>query len=249
VSLSRACERLAMQAPVRVFFWWIIIRNVVRVLIKVLYRYEVIGREHVPADGPMIYASNHQSHLDPCLIGSAIGAYAPIGRSGLFDTGIMRWILEGLGTISIEQGRGDTAAIKAAIGVLQRGGRVLIFPEGSRTADGAMDDFKAGTMLLVRRAKVPVLPIAVEGIYDIWPRGRSLPRLRGRMTMMVGRPIPAQELLAVDPDAALERLQREIEAMRMTLRERLRRRSGGRYPAPGPGDVPWWDRPDAPAPA
>ena len=82
----------------------------------------------------------------------------------------------------------------------------------------------------------PVMPVAVEGAYDIWPRGTSFPRLRGRMLLKAGDPIPAQTLVDMGADAAMEFLYDTIEELRMELRETIRRNSKGKYPRPGPGD-------------
>ena len=70
----------------------------------------------------------------------------------------------------------------------------------------------------------------------MWPRGRTYPKLRGRIRVRAGKAIPADDLLAGSPEEALDRLKQVIETMRLELRAELRQASGGRYPAPGPGD-------------
>jgi hypothetical protein len=83
-----------------------------------------------------------------------------------------------------------------------------------------------------------VLPVAVEGCYDVWPRWRSWPRLwNARVAVGVGRPVPYDELMAQGAEAALDRLADEVERMRLALRRQLRRESHGLFPAPGAGDV------------
>ena len=219
-----------------VFFWWIIVRNIVRLAMWVLYHQRCIGREHVPREGPVIYAANHQSHFDPCIVGCLVGPLSALARSGLFRFKPFAWVIRQLGAIPLRQGTGDAAALRAAIAELKSGGRMMIYPEGSRTSDGAIGPFRPGMMLLVKRSGATVVPVALEGAYDVWPSTRRFPRLRGRILTMAGPGIPAAELLAVKPDEALARLRREIDSMRLKLRAELRDATAGRYPAPSAGD-------------
>ena len=82
--------------------------------------------------------------------------------------------------------------------------------------------------------------MAVEGTFDAWPTGQKYPRLTGRVRVSAGKGIDPAELLADGSDAAMERLKREIETMRLELRSEIRQETKGRLPAPGPGDVPYW---------
>jgi 1-acyl-sn-glycerol-3-phosphate acyltransferase len=96
-------------------------------------------------------------------------------------------------------------------------------------------------MLLIKRSNAPVVPVAIEGAFDIWRIGQKLPHLRGRLAVQAAPAISAEDLLKDGPDAGLERLKRIIETMRLELRAHLRRTTRGRFPAPGPGDVPYWE--------
>jgi 1-acyl-sn-glycerol-3-phosphate acyltransferase len=218
--------------------WWILVRTVVRFSLWLVYRQRCLGRSNVPVTGPAIFVANHQSHYDPPAVGCLVGPFASLARATLFDTQPWRWILPRLGAIRLHRGRGDAAALRAAINELKAGGRVLLFPEGARCRDGAVSVFQSGMLVLVRRTGAPVVPVAIEGAFDIWPRTRRYPRLRGRIMLRVGHPIAAQELLEVPHEEAMERLRRAIDAMRLELRRELRDATGGRYPAPGPGDEP-----------
>jgi 1-acyl-sn-glycerol-3-phosphate acyltransferase len=227
---------LPSRTGLQVFFWWIVVRTIVRIGMKLLYRQRCLGRSNVPRDGPVIYVSNHQSHYDPPIIGGLVGAFASLARASLFDARGFGWMLRQIGAIPLHVGKNDSRALRAAIDVLKAGGRVLLFPEGTRTRDGAVHVFQPGMLILVKRTGAPVVPVALEGAHDIWPIGQARPKLRGRIATRAGPPVPAEELLAMPHRDAMERLRRAIDAMRLELRRELRDATGGRYPAPGPGD-------------
>ncbi|TVQ62594.1 MAG: 1-acyl-sn-glycerol-3-phosphate acyltransferase [Phycisphaerales bacterium] len=214
--------------------------GMLRVFLKVFYRLRTEGTERVPASGPALIAANHQSFLDPPAIGVDVRHRQLdfVARGGLFRFKPFGWAISQVNSIPLREDAPDTAAIKEIIRRLEQGSVVMIFPEGSRTEDGAMTSFSRGVAVLVKRAKCPVIPAAIEGAYDVWPRSRKFPKLfgRGRIAVRYGNLIPHDELFADGPDAALRRLEREIDAMRIQLRAELRERTGGRLPAPGPGD-------------
>jgi len=242
VKWTQTSRRVPGRSTLRVLFWWTLIRGVVLLFLKFAYRIQMRGQGHVPATGPIIYASNHQSHIDPCIVGVLVTdrPFSGIARASLFAHPVLAWAMRGIGAVEIERGKPDTAAMKAALAELEQGRCVLIFPEGTRTRDGALGEFQRGVMLLIKKSGAIVVPVAMEGAHDIWAYGTAKPKLTGRLAVQCGIPISAEELLKGGPDAGLERLKREIERMRLQLRHELRRASGGRYPAPGPGDDAYW---------
>lgn len=204
-----------------------------------LYRHRVFGAGNVPREGAFVLVSNHQSHLDPPVIGTS----APrrvwfMARVGLFTNPLFARLIRALLAIPIDESTGDIKAIRAATEKLEAGEPVCLFAEGSRSPDGAMRPFKRGALLLIKRARCPIVPVAVEGCYDAFPRGARAPRLFGQRTGVIfGEPIGHEELLRDGGDAALARLEREVDALRLELRSRLRSGSGGKIPRPGPGDA------------
>ncbi len=234
------CRRRAPNlSPFIVLVIWTLVRHLTFVLFRLMYRLRYAGQTSIPLQGPVIYASNHQSNLDPPAIGCLVWdrPFISLARSGLFKFKLFAWMIRLPGAIPLRRGRGDAQAIRAAIDQLNAGGCVLMFPEGTRSTDGTVGPFKAGILVLVKRTRAPVVPVAVEGAYDIWPIGQRFPRLRGRIKVQAGRAIPADELLADPPEVTLQRLRCQIDAMRMDLRRQLREATNGRYPPPGPGDV------------
>jgi 1-acyl-sn-glycerol-3-phosphate acyltransferase len=236
MSFAEYRSRLPSRSGLGVFVWWILVRSVVRAGMRVLYRQRCQGRSNLPPNGPAIYVANHQSHYDPPSVGCLVGPYASLARASLFDTRPWGWIIRQVGGIPLHRGRGDAGALRAAVDVLKAGGRVLLFPEGTRTPDGAVAPFRRGMLVLVKRSGAPVVPVAIEGAFDVWPIHRRYPRLRGRIKTCAGHPIPARELLDVPHQEAMERLRRAIDAMRLELRRELRDETGGRFPTAGPGD-------------
>ncbi len=220
--------------------WWDFSRWASQTALRVLYRYRYEGRERVPASGPVLFVSNHQSHLDPIINGALVSdrQFSAIAKEGLFRFKPFAWLIRSYGALSVAGDAGDSVALKLALGELKAGRCILIYPEGTRTMDGQLGEFQRGVLLLQRRAKVDVLPIAMEGAVDVWRRGTKYPRMRGRIASKVGELIPASRLAALSADEAIELLESTIDSLRMELRAEMRAKSGGRWPLPGGGDLP-----------
>lgn len=205
---------------------------------RVVYRVEVVDAHHVPRDGGVLLASNHQSFFDPPFIGSMIRGrqFAFMAQEYLFKVPVFSFLIRALNSVPVSGGGSDGATIKRLIKTLQDGRPVLVFPEGARTRDGAMHPFKRGVVLLMRRAKCPVVPAAIEGVYDAWPRHRKLPKLfRQRMVVVYGEPIAPEDL---KDEQALEMLAARVDELRLRARRILREKTGGRLPNNSAGDSP-----------
>jgi len=203
--------------PNRLFWYvlWVVCNSVFRLL----YRLRREGMEHIPSTGPILFVSNHQSFFDPLLIGCCTTQrpFRSMARSTLFTNPVFGWLIDQIGAFPVERGQGDTAAIKKCIRVLEQGQALVVYPEGTRTRDGSVNEFKSGVLLLIRKAKPQVVPVAIAGADQAWPRDRSRPRLTGRIGVQFGPAIPAEELLAQSPDEALERLRAQVDAQRQEL--------------------------------
>lgn len=195
-----------------------------RTLLTLGFRYRCWGRDHVPPSGPLLVVCNHQSHLDPVIAGLLPRTRQCwfIARSTLFGNRAFMLLISTLNAIPVRQGEPDSTAMRTAIDTLKAGKALMIFPEGSRTPDGSISSFKRGAWLILSRSKAAVLPVAIEGAYDAWPRSQSLPRLwRRRLGALAGPAIPAERLLAMGEQAGLEYLAATVEALRVELRRRL----------------------------
>ena len=220
----------------------------IQLILVVIYRCKWVGRENVPKSGPVLIACNHQSFIDPplwrlpqypkgCLLWRRSLYF--VARKTLFRNPVLGRTFVAVNAIPVDQDAADTAAMRGFIDILKNGDPLLIFPEGSRTFDGRMEEFKRGMALLVKRSNCPVLPCAVEGVYDTWPRTAKRPKLRGcYIGIEFGKPIPHEEIMRDGADQALRRVEREIDELRLRVRARLREQSGGRFPPKGPADEP-----------
>ncbi len=166
------------------------------------FRLSVRGREHIPLSGPVIFASNHQSFLDPAFCGVATGwrPSRPMARESLFRIVPLGTLLRTLGTVPVNMEGGAVAALRSAMAELDAGRAVTLFPEGTRSRDGELGEFRPGLALLVRRCRAPVVPLAIDGSFDAWPRHRRLPRLGVPVVVEIGAPITA----GVDESGAIQ---------------------------------------------
>lgn len=238
-----ALRRCNPGAPLRRVLWWRFCQTLVWLAVVLLYRHRAYRTRNIPREGPTLLVCNHQSFLDLIVLGCNIQHrhFHSMARQTLFDRKPVAWLIRSLNGFPVDQTRGDTRAIRAAIDRIKAGHLVLVFPEGSRTPDGRPRPFAKGVMTLIRRTKPTVVPMAVEGVHDVWPMGRPLPRLTGRTAAIYGEPIDGQQLAAADPDEAVQLLEQRVDALRMNLRSTLRHQTEGRYPPPGPGDHPLHD--------
>jgi 1-acyl-sn-glycerol-3-phosphate acyltransferase len=186
------------------------------------FRLRAYGRENVPRRGGAIVASSHQSYLDPVFFGAAIAR--PIdyfARRSLFR-GLFGAFIRALDAVPIDRGARDLGALRAAIERLRAGRVLLLFPEGTRTETGALGPLEPGVAALARRAGVPIVPAAVAGAFEAWPRGRRFFRPGAPCAVALGRP------LAPDDPRLLERLRDEILALQAFLERRRDRARPGR---------------------
>lgn len=138
-----------------------------------LFALRVDGAEHLIEDGPVLIASNHQSFLDPPLIGNLYKTeMCYLARKTLFR-GLGAWLYPRWNAIPVDQDRPDMSSLKTIIRMLKNGHRVLVFPEGARTLDGNLGDPAPGIGLIAAKSGVPIQPIRIRGAREALPRGSS----------------------------------------------------------------------------
>ena len=173
---------------------WVLCRTFGIALFGIRYRFA----EPLPRTGGLLVLASHQSHLDPLLLGLVCERrLSSLARSSLFRWGPFGAIIAALDAISIDREASPVAAMKLMIRKLRGGGALTIFPEGTRTRDGRLGEVKSGFALVAKRAGVPILPVAIVGAWECWPRTRWLPR-PGRIRLEFGALIPAGEVARMD---------------------------------------------------
>lgn len=155
---------------------------------RTLFGMRVIGAENLILSGPVLVASNHQSYLDPPLIGNLYKTEMVFfARKSLFK-GLGKWIYPQWNAIPIDQEKPDMSSMKTVIRKLKEGWRVLVFPEGQRTLDGEIGEAAPGIGMIAAKAGVPIQPVRICGADKALPRGSGKISF-ARITVKVGKPI------------------------------------------------------------
>lgn len=157
------------------------------------FHLRVSGLEKLPAHGPYIISSNHQSFLDPVLLASVLPwpvfrhLYA-VGTSEIFGSGFMRRLARWLRVIVVDPDANLVSAMRAGAFGLRHGRILILYPEGERSIDGTPRTFKKGAAILSTHLQVPIVPVAIEGFHEAWPRGKRFQKF-APLKIQIGDPI------------------------------------------------------------
>jgi 1-acyl-sn-glycerol-3-phosphate acyltransferase len=180
--------------------------SVARAVFATYFRWRVFNSERVPAHGPAILASNHASFLDPPLVGAAADRDIHyMARSTLFRFPPIGLALRSWNAVPLEREGNPLKGMKVILEKIERGGAVLLFPEGTRTAHGRLQPARAGIGLIVIRTTAPVIPVRVFGTYEALGRHVRFPQ-PVRVAIKFGAPLPFAELRAAARRCSKERL-------------------------------------------
>lgn len=164
----------------------------------------------MPAEGSVLVLSNHQSHLDPMLVAVVCNRKLNfLARQSLFDFKPLGWLIHSLDAIPLDRDGLGLAGLKETLRRLKRGEAVLVFPEGTRSPDGAMGPLKPGFISLARRGKAALVPMGISGAYECWPRKTRWPRT-GRIWVEFGSAISPEQVASLDDEALLAEVERRI---------------------------------------
>ena len=146
-------------------------------IFRCLFRGQTIGISNFPKTGGVVVVSNHGSHLDPPILGHALGRpIAFMAKSELFKVPILSYIISACGAYPVRRGAGDREAIRSASSRLNEGWATGVFLDGTRQENGRVNDPKAGAALLAARTGSPILPVAIVNSHRAFPKGSFLPR-------------------------------------------------------------------------
>jgi 1-acyl-sn-glycerol-3-phosphate acyltransferase len=158
-------------------WWYRFCRFLFRVYFRIYHRGRVYNADRLPDEGAFILAGNHVSFLDPPFFGLACKREAfYMARDTLFRNPMANWILRSWNCVPISRERGDIGAMRTVLRMLGEGKAVLMFPEGTRSQDGQLQEPRAGIGMIAARANVPIVPMRIFGTEHALPKGASLPR-------------------------------------------------------------------------
>jgi 1-acyl-sn-glycerol-3-phosphate acyltransferase len=180
---------------------------------RTIFGLRVIGEENLVTEGPVLVASNHESFLDPPLIGNLYKTEMVfLARKSLFK-GAAKWVYPQWNAIPVDQDRPDMASLKTIIRKLKEGERVLVFPEGARTLDGNLGEAAPGIGLIAAKSGAVIQPVRIRGAREALPRGSGKIRF-ARISVTVGKPIrlTAEEIKQYSDKAGYDLLAKRIMA-------------------------------------
>ena len=166
-----------------------------RFVYKFYFGWRVYNPERVPLTGPVILASNHASFLDPPLVGAGVRRDINyLARESLFRFPVIGWVLRNWNSVPVDREGGGAAGLRAILDRLLDGGAIILFPEGTRTRDGNLQQARSGIGLTVIKSNCPVVPVRVFGTFKAFGRHARFPRPCSRIAVKYGQPMWFKEL-------------------------------------------------------
>ena len=170
-------EKINKNRPRQSFVYGCVSYLLVFPIFRFLFRGQTIGISNLPKTGGVVVVSNHGSHLDPPILGHALGRpVAFMAKSELFKVPILSFIISACGAYPVKRGAGDREAIRHASNRLIEGWATGVFLDGTRQENGRVNDPKAGAALLAARTGSPILPVAIVNSQKAFPKGSIFPR-------------------------------------------------------------------------
>ncbi len=208
------------------------ITRIIQFFSRVFFRLRVDGLEKLPAQGPFILSSNHQSYIDPVVMTSVLPwrifrDLFSVGTSEIFGSGFMRMLARWLRVIVLDPDANLIPAMRAGAYGLRHGRVLILYPEGERSIDGTPRIFKKGAAILSAHLQIPIVPIAIEGFYEAWPRGKGFQKF-APLKITFGDPIyPPSESAS---EAAYEKLTADVKERVVGMWDDLRQKRGPSLP-------------------
>jgi 1-acyl-sn-glycerol-3-phosphate acyltransferase len=182
-------------------------------VMRLLFGLEGRGMGHIPARGPVLLVANHSSFLDPPLVGGVSPRpLSFMAKEELFRVPLLGPLIRRLNARPVRRDGADASALRTALRILQEGGVLLVFPEGTRGPEGTLREPKAGAGMLAVLSGAAVVPALIVGSGRAWPRGRKLPRPT-KVTVTFGPPTVFERKDAEGRKTDYEMVSREMMAM------------------------------------
>jgi long-chain acyl-CoA synthetase len=216
---------LARPQPISNAFWYMVSR-LIQVVAFDRFDLHVRGIEKLPQSGAYILSSNHESYIDPLILASVLPPKVfdkvfAVGTSEIFGKGFMLRLAHSLRIVVVDPDANLIPAMRAGAFGLRQGRPLILYPEGERSIDGTPKLFKKGAAILAIHLQVPIVPLAIDGFYEAWPRNKPFQGFTP-LKIAIGDPIlPPPEGEA--SEAAYEKLTADLRARVVEMWEELRR--------------------------
>jgi len=162
--------------------------NSAALIAKTLFRYRAFGQDNIIENGAAIMAANHQSYLDPPLVGvTCRNELYFLARKTLFDKKLLGWLISRVNALPVDLSRGDLTAVRTVINLVKGGHRTVIFPEGTRSLNRKIQAARPGIGMIIAKTLAPVVPMRIFGSFEAWPKGGKI--TPHPVTVVVGKPI------------------------------------------------------------
>jgi 1-acyl-sn-glycerol-3-phosphate acyltransferase len=189
-----------------------VLRFVARVIARVRFEGNL---DDVPA-GPLIVAANHASSADPPIIGAFLNGKLDrplnwLGKRELLEAPVIGWAMRQAAIHPVDRRAADVDAFRTALRILDGGNVLAVFPEGTRSRDGALQEARDGAAVLALRSGAAILPIGIADSDRFWPRGSLLPRFGRQVTIHFGKPFTIAEALGPDAVGGAGRDRRQLK--------------------------------------
>jgi 1-acyl-sn-glycerol-3-phosphate acyltransferase len=206
------------------FLWYRMVQWFFSTILASIFGLRASGRKNIPDRGPLMLVSNHLSHLDVLVIGILLDRPLNyVARSTLFFFPLGLFI-RSLGAFPIQRDGIGAQGLKETLRRLKYGGIVTLFPEGTRTSDGELGEMKSGIAMLAAKAKVPILPAAIAGTFEAWPKSRSFP-IPHPLSVHFGELITPEQVKTLGPEALNALIRQRILECQAIARQKLPCRS------------------------
>ena len=208
--MRAAVERRRVAAPRSGFYS--VCKPIAVAIMRTMWRLRGYGMHHVPMTGPVLLVSNHSSVLDPPFVGGVSPRQLYfLAKAELFEIPGFGRLIRALNARPVRREGADAAALRVALRVLEAGGALLVFPEGTRGEEGTLREPKPGAALLAVLSGAPVVPVFVRGSGHAWPRGRRLPR-PAKVVVTFGPPLRFERSAGADKKEYYDTVSRDMIA-------------------------------------
>jgi 1-acyl-sn-glycerol-3-phosphate acyltransferase len=202
--------------------WYDVSRIGCIIFCRCFLRLDVKGMKNVPKDGALLLVSNHQSYLDPIFCGLFLRRHLfYLGRDSLFRNKYFRLLSYSLNALSVRRDQADITAIKEIIERLKRGCGIVLYPEGTRTRDGRIAEFKPGAALLCKRGGAVIVPVIIDGAFECWPRFKKIFFFGSKVVVRYGKAITSKEAKKMSSRDLAAYLNDRLRQMQNEVRSKL----------------------------